>query len=133
MKRISLATLATLATLTLSACVSQADLSDKYDDTVINYAENYQVIYKRVVDQAKACQSGQTGIASALMVDAQLYPDLGFGDIAVRLSNLGTNTYFYTAKVSKNGSGSTFTITGAPRVVKQVVGWANGSKKCNGK
>ncbi|WP_430251265.1 hypothetical protein [Neorhizobium sp. DAR64860/K0K1] len=98
------------------------------------YPENYQLVYRRITDTAKRCH--QTAGTAAFNVDAQLYNELGFGEITMSLvSALYPRNYYWKAKVEKAGSGSKVSIVSGNTLaqgstLRQVSKWADGDTAC---
>lgn len=98
------------------------------------YAENYQEVYRRISTTAKRCQ--QTAGTAAFNVDAQLYNELGFGEITLSLvSALYPRNYYWKAKVEREGSGSKVSIVSGNTLaqgstLRQVERWAGGDTNC---
>lgn len=117
----------------LAACSSTpADLEAKSEPTVQGYTENYQEIFRRVSNTAKRCYTANMGAYASTTADAQLYPDLGYGEVSVSLINMGTRNYYFTAKIEKAGTGSKMTLRAgntlaAPRYLERALSWASGA------
>ena len=99
------------------------------------YSENYQALYRKIHDPASRCLVGSPGIATQLILDAQLYPDLGFGEMTYSMSSIYGKDYFWKAKVEKAGTGSKLSVVsgnmlGQERSLRKVVGWAEGDTSC---
>jgi hypothetical protein len=98
------------------------------------YAANYQEVFRRISNTAKRCQ--QTAGTAAFNVDAQLYNELGFGEITLSLvSALYPRNYYWKAKVEKAGEGSKVSIVsgntlGQGATLRQVERWAGGDTSC---
>lgn len=123
--------------LVLTGCsTSSADLESSTSAARSEkaYSENYQLVYRRISDAAKRCH--QTAGTAAFNVDAQLYSELGFGEITMSLvSALYPRNYYWKAKVEKVGSGSTVSIVSGNTLaqgatLRQVSRWADGDTKC---
>jgi hypothetical protein len=125
-----------LAGLLLGACsTTPADLEAKAEPTVQNYSENYQEIYRRVSTTAKRCIAGNISAYASMAVDADLYSELGYGDITMSLINWSVRNYYWSTKIEKAGGGSRLTVragnTLAAETAKQsVIRWANGDTTC---
>lgn len=133
MREIGIAALA----LVLAGCsTSSGDLeaSKSAARSEKNYSENYQAVYRRLADTARRCQS--TAGTAAFTVDAQLYNELGFGEITLSLvSALYPRNYYWKAKVEKAGSGSRLSVVSGntlaqERTLADVIRWASGDQKC---
>lgn len=81
--------------LIVAGCSStSADLEKKTAATakVQTFSENYQEIYRRILTTAKNCQAGNVSAYASYDVEGQLYNELGYGEITLSLTNLGTKT-----------------------------------------
>jgi hypothetical protein len=68
-------------------------------------------------------------------VDAQLYNELGYGEIAYSMINAGVRNYYWKAKIEKVGTGSKATIYSGNTLnnatwLNKVVSWADGRTGC---
>lgn len=100
-----------------------------------NYSENYQEIYRRVAGGANRCSTANMSAYSSFKVDAQLYNELGFGEVNLSLQNFGTHNYYWQARIEKSGSGSKLKVVSGNSLGKgialaQVVRWADGGQGC---
>lgn len=72
---------------------------------------------------------------SSMAVDAQLYPDLGYGEISRSLIDMGARNYYWTVKIEKVGTGAKMTVRAGNTINNQVmidnaVRWADGDQNC---
>ena len=96
----------TLATIVAGCSTTTASLKETGITEVIDIPENYQEVYRRV-NQSIGCRDGAwAGAFASYQVDRQLYTELGYGEISLRLSNVGVNNYYLTTKVTKTGANS---------------------------
>jgi hypothetical protein len=100
-----------------------------------NYDSNYQEIYKRILDSAKRCSEGGIGFNASLAVDGQLYSELGFGEIAYSLINIGVRNYYWKARIEKQNDASKLTVFSGNTLnnatwLKKVTSWADGDESC---
>ncbi|MBY3043700.1 hypothetical protein [Rhizobium leguminosarum] len=98
-----------------------------------SYAENYQEVYRRLADTARRCRS-TTGSA-AFTVDAQLYNELGYGEITMSMVSIYPRNYYWKAKVEKTASGSRVSAVSGntsaqDRSLADVMRWADGDQHC---
>jgi hypothetical protein len=120
----------------LGACsTTPADLETKTEAATHVYAENYQEIYRRVSTVAKRCVAGNIGAHASMAVDADFYPELGYGDITMSLINWGARNYYWSAKIEKNGTGSKMTVHSGNTLASEsakstIVRWADGDTAC---
>jgi hypothetical protein len=125
-----------LAAVGIAGCSTKpTDLAAKTKAEVHTYSENYQEIYRRVASTAKRCQSGNVNAYASYDVDAELYSELGYGEVSMSLVNVGTRNYFWTAKIEKAGTGSKLTVNSGNTLAsgsnqKSVVRWASGDENC---
>lgn len=99
------------------------------------YSANYQEIYRRVYTASTKCVAGNIAAHASLSVDAQLYNELGYGEIAGSLINVGVRNYYWKAKIERDGAGSKMTVNsgnslGAERTMRTVFRWATGDEAC---
>lgn len=124
-----------LALALLGCSTSPEDLQAKDPPETRVFAENYQEIFRRVSNEAKKCMTGSMGPYASMQVNAQLYPDLGFGELSIWIENLGTRNYYVTAKIEKADSGSKVTVTAgnvmnADNYRGVIFKWASGERTC---
>ncbi len=99
-----------------------------------SYSDNYQAVFRRLSDTARRCQT--TVGAAALTVDAQLYSELGFGEVTMSMvSTLYPRNYYWKAKIEKDGSASKLSVTSGntvaqERFMRDVIRWADGDPNC---
>ena len=122
--------------LTLCGCsTTPAQLEEKAAPTVQPFAENYQEIYRRVSGPARRCVAANLNAYASMAVDADLFPDLGYGQITISLINLGVRNYYASAKIEKQAKGSQITVrTGntlaANNMAQNILRWASGDENC---
>lgn len=124
--------------LIAAGCSStSADLEKKTAATakVQTFSENYQEIYRRILTTAKNCQSGNVSAYASYDVEGQLYNELGYGEITLSMTNVGTKNYFWKAKVEKQDVGARLTVNAgnslnASQMSNNVLRWAAGDSKC---
>lgn len=120
----------------LAGCSSTpAELEAKSAPAVQSYSENYQEIYRRVSTTAKRCESGNVSAMASLAVDAELYSELGYGEISRSLINYGVRNYYWTARIERAGTGSKMTVRAGntvnnPSMISNVIRWAGGDQTC---
>lgn len=126
--------------LLLSSCSTTTTDLERAGSTkqaVFQYSENYQEIYRRIVGPAKNCLEGRMtfSLNASVNIDAQLYSELGFGEISSSLLNIGIRNYYWKAKVERNGSGTKLTVFAGNTVRNQhlidiVKNWADNNPSC---
>lgn len=122
--------------IALTGCTSSPEALEKSESAVRSsktYAENYQEVFRRLSNTAKRCQS--TSGSAAFTVDAQLYSELGFGEVTMSMVSLYPRSYYWKAKVEKAGSGSRVSVVsggglGKGRMLNDVIRYADGDDKC---
>lgn len=125
-----------LSASVLAGCSSTpAELEATSAPTAQSYTENYQEIYRRVSTTAKRCESGNVSAMASLAVDAELYSELGYGEISRSLINYGVRNYYWTARIERAGTGSRMTVRAGntvnnPSMVNNVIRWATGDQAC---
>lgn len=72
---------------------------------------------------------------ASLAVDAELYSELGYGEISRSLINYGVRNYYWTARIERAGTGSRMTVRAGntvnnPSMVNNVIRWATGDQAC---
>ncbi|WP_412773988.1 hypothetical protein [Nitrobacter sp.] len=124
------------AALLLAGCsTTPADLEAKATPVVQTYPDNYQEIYRRVSTTAKRCFARNTGPYSSYAVDADLYPDLGYGEVTLSLVNTITRNYYLSVRIEKQPKGSRLTMrTGntlaTNTYIDRIEAWASGDDTC---
>lgn len=124
----------------LAACSTTPQGLEQASSTksiVRTYPDNYQLVYKRILDPAKQCSEGGMAfsLSASLNVDAQLYNELGYGEISYSMINVGVRNYYWKAKVEKADTGSKITIYSGNTLnnavwLNKVSGWADGKLGC---
>lgn len=99
-----------------------------------SFSENYQEIYRRVHAGASRCMVASAG-GTRIDVEAQLYNELGYGEITQSMASVYGKSYYMTAKIERAGSGSRVTVRakngiGGSRAPAQVLKWASGDSSC---
>lgn len=117
----------------LAACgpTASRDLYTPSQTTEVSIPENYQAVYRRVSIRARECLQQENLLGGARWtVDAQLYGELGYGEVTYALSQF-SQSYIAAAKIAKDGTGARVTIAAtAPRWAKAFEGWARGGSDC---
>lgn len=113
---------ATLAITVAGCSTTTASLKETGITKVVDIPANYQEVYRRV-NLSIGCQDGAwVGAFASFQVDKQLYTELGYGEISLRMSNVGVNNYYLTTKVTKTGvNSSRFEATAGNRLASQAV------------
>lgn len=98
------------------------------------YEDNYQQVYRRLVGVARRCGTATASHVS-FEVDADLYNELGYGEVTQSLQGLGARNYYWKAKIERNGGGSKLSIVSGNTLAQsstlnKVVGWAEGNTAC---
>jgi hypothetical protein len=90
----------------VSCSETTGDLTAKTEPTTIDSKENYQSVYRRLSKYYDCIDGAWAGTYASFQVDRQLYSELGFGELSLRLNNFGVNNYYTHVKVSKTNGGS---------------------------
>lgn len=124
----------------IAGCSTTPDAIEKSSskaDATRTFAENYQEIYRRVSTNAKRCLAGNIGfsLAASSAVDAELYSELGYGEITHSLINVGVRNYYWKARIERAGTGSKLSVSAGNTIANQsmvdrILRWASGNDKC---
>lgn len=117
--------------LTAAACTSQAQMDEQPVQRVTHFSENYQKIYANLNKGARNCYE----VASISDVDAQLFSELGYGEISAAVTGGFTHQPIMNAKISRDGSGAvmeakTAEARGREGTLNWVEYWARGGLTC---
>lgn len=99
----------------LSACTSMEAHDAKPYATSFEVQENYQAVFARTLKTMRGCTNpGQGYLFSPVteQMDAQLYPDLGYGEITRYQANLSAIPWS-TTRIAKKGSATLVSIRAA--------------------
>jgi hypothetical protein len=123
------------ASLLAGCSTTPADLEAKTTPIIQTYPDNYQEIYRRVSTNAKRCYARNTSSYSSMAVDADLYPDLGYGDVTLSLVNTITRNYYLSVHIEKQPTGSKLTVRSgntlaAGSYIDRIEAWAHGDDTC---
>lgn len=100
-----------MATWFVAGCTSTtADFEAKSMPTIQNFAENYQEIYRRISTTARRCSVVTFGTYSAVSVNADLFSELGYGEVSAFAMNYNIRSFYWTARVDRAGKGATVTV-----------------------
>lgn len=127
----------TVAIIFISGCATSPEQlkTDSKFSTSISIGENYQVVYRRTLDEARACLAGAANLVVSNEVDGRLFSDLGFGEIVYYQKNIRP-IYYATIKITKTSpeeSRVTIYTGGQPewaskKLGQQFIGWAQGQR-----
>lgn len=125
------------AALALTACTDHAEFNARPYDAELSVSMNWQQVYANILRATRGCYAGSSIIISSAVVDGQLYPDLGYGEITHGESALIPTTFTVT-RVEKTSSGAIIRIKmGRPGSAKDSAFfqkwagyWANGGQLC---
>jgi hypothetical protein len=95
-----------LFALSLSGCtgIGGDKVKANYTRVVKHHIDmNWQAAYRSLKDQTIGCFQGGGGLSGTVMVDAQLYSELGEAEIQVNNGHLGTYLFI---EVFKDGEGA---------------------------
>ena len=130
----------TIAGIVLIACggcaTSVAEFESASPQLEESMPENYKVIYERVFRAARRCYV-TSGLTSSSEVEAQLFPQLGYGELFFTFINMGMKDPVSRVRVDRVDTGSRISITTtgvfegvqADRRTKLLSG-AQGSEAC---
>jgi hypothetical protein len=130
-----------IALLALSNCSTSIDgltTKSSTQNVTRNYAENYQTVYQRVRKMSLQCNDGVVSPTATANVDAEIFSDLGYAEISNRMNNYGVNNFYWYAKIEKLAEKQTRVTVFSGNTIdnsvalERVLGWANGSTRCNG-
>ena len=125
--------LSVISILFLNACSTNVEsLKSKATPLTFFVNENYQLVYRRVA-QKQQCAEGWAGAFATFNVNSQLYPDLGFGEISLRLTNMGTNNFYTYTEIKKENDGARVVIysgnqVNSSDVAKEIASVAKGER-----
>ncbi|MBW5802050.1 hypothetical protein [Halomonas elongata] len=96
--------------IALSGCAPSTVLELQNDSVQLDFsvAESYQQVFKDVRTELNRCMFGGALMAKT-NIDAQLYPDLGEGEISVRYNNMGDRSVFLHVEIKEDGSATDVT------------------------
>lgn len=125
--------LAAPAILALVACTSQAQMDKAQTQRVTRIGLNYQQVYANLNKGARNCFA----VNSTGNVDAQLYPDLGYGEVTAATKSSVSYSPLLYAKVSAEGEGAvlqskSLMAAGREGSLNWVDYWAKGGIRCPG-
>lgn len=112
----------------VAGCATQAEFDQRPVNAAINFAENYQAVYARTNKGFRTCMTASRG---GFLVDGQLYPDLGYGEVTAT-GGSGAYPMLY-AKVAEQGDATTVQIKSAIRgqgAIEWAKYWAGGGLSC---
>ena len=123
-----------LAAASLVGCASKP-LEEASKPIVQAYAEDYQVLFQRVSATAKRCFASKAGLYRSGTVEADLYADIGYGQMTLAVNGLGSDNYYLSVRIERQPTGSKLTMIsdnlGASQRYRELVsGWANGDQNC---
>ena len=123
-----------LAAITLVGCASKPP-EEINKPIVQTYAEDYQGLFQRVSTTAKRCFASKAGLYRSGTVDADLYSDIGYGQLTLFMNGRGGDNYYVSVRIEKQPTGSKLTMIsdnmGASQRYRELVtGWANGDQNC---
>ena len=123
-----------LAAITLVGCASKPP-EEATKPIVQTYAEDYQGLFQRVSTTAKRCFASKAGLYQSGAIDADLYSDIGYGQLTLTMNAHGHDNYYVSVRIEKQPTGSKLTMIsdnmGASQRYRELVsGWANGDQNC---
>ena len=94
-----------LAAITLIGCASKPP-EEANKPIVQMYAQDYQGLYQRVSTTAKRYFASKAGLYRSGAVDADLYSDIGYGQLTLAVNGTGSYNYFVSVRIEKQPTGS---------------------------
>ena len=123
----------------ISACVDPAEFNARPFNAELVVGRNYQAVYAGMLQTMRECfRPGTLFFPSpgATTLDAQLYPDLGYGEISTGITGVVPVTH-NSVRISKNGVGAKVQIKTANSIEsaqgrdqKWLAYWAKGGQLC---
>jgi len=131
---------ALLVAVVVSGCElqSQGDFDAQPFDTSVQIDRQYQAVYADVVRGARLCWGAGPVVGTmpqAIQLDAQLYPDLGYGEVY----SYASGTVFAPqslVRIEQRGSGAIVSVKAGPvafaqaSVIDPPLRWARGEVRC---
>lgn len=102
--------------LLVSGCAPSTVLELRDEATPVTFTTDaqYQRVFKDLKDELSRCMFGGAMMATTT-IDAQLYPDLGEGEISIRYNNMGDRSVFLHVEIIDQGTEGQFTkVTAYP-------------------
>jgi hypothetical protein len=123
-----------LAAFTLVGCASKPP-EEAIKPTFQTYAEDYQGLFQRVSTTAKRCFASKAGLYRYGALDADLFTELGYGQLTLTVDGRGNGNYYVSVRIEKQPTGSKLTMisdnmAASQRYRELVSGWANGDQNC---
>lgn len=86
--------------LLVSGCAPSTVLELREEATPVTFTTEapYQRVFKDLKDEITRCTLGGAMVATTI-IDAQLYPDLGEGEISIRYNNMGDKSVFLNVEI----------------------------------
>lgn len=127
---------AALMASTWGCTTSPAEFESLSPQLVEDISDNYQTAYERVYRTGRRCYV--TGFfTTSQEVEAQLFPELGFGEVLFIFVNMGTKSPMLRLRVDKRDSGARVSVTSTfylpseqARWRQKLLGWARGETDC---
>lgn len=127
-----------VVSMALAGCISTAKelQSQSEHRATVERAENYQAVYKHVLDRARECLDLGGTLTSSNKLDGQLYSDLGVGELSYYLDAV-VDLHFAFVQVKRAGTGAVVEIaTGSQpdwanrQLLERIKRWAEGGTSC---
>lgn len=125
--------------LAATGCTSSGDVSSAPPEATLLIPSNYQLVYANTLAAMRQCYNPGAALfpsPGSVTLDAQLYSELGYGEIIHGLGGLLPGMLSVT-RIERNGSGAKVTIKTANQVTAAAAGtrqwiayWAKGGKQC---
>ena len=123
----------------LSACTSMEEHDAKPYAVTFKVQESYQTVYARTLHTMRRCLNPGRGYLFSPVteqMDAQLYPDLGFGELTRYQANVSAIPWS-TTRIERQGNGTVVSIKTSSQAAyaqRQTLAWlsywAKGGTAC---
>jgi hypothetical protein len=127
------------AAAVLSGCDSPNEVDARPYEVELRLDRNYQAVYAGMLATMRRCVRPGTGYflgSGATTLDAQLYPDLGYGEIRHGISGIVPQTYSQV-RIARDGGGTKVQIKSGrgigepdPRHARWLSYWARSGTEC---
>jgi hypothetical protein len=128
-----------LSGLSIASCETYSEVAAKPPEGRVEISRNYQAVYAGLLGRMRDCGVGGDGgsiLPSGIYLDAQLYPDLGYGEIVSGLAGTITATFTRTV-VRRQGASAVVEVTTGSQApwarehsVAWTMYWARGGTTC---
>jgi hypothetical protein len=113
-------TMTIFATVALVACTNQSDLDAMPAQRSLMLNENYQAVYARTNIAMRNCNSAGT---AAAVVDGQLYPELGYGEVTFGAANISGFSPLNYIRIDREGDGALVSLKSLTSTPESSLNW----------